>query len=456
MKEKIQLSTLDSEGGRKWVYPLLAAGKWFHRRAVVAAILIAWLLIAPWIQVQDKQGLFFDLVHDKIDFLGFTFWINETPVFLSFVLALFAGILLFTAVFGRIFCGWACPFPVFLEFAFRPIERWLEGAGASQKLFLARPLSDRLPQFLAKWFLFIAISFVVANTFVAYFFGSHRLIEMIQEGPILHWKTFLGVSVATAAMVFQYGWFREQICLFVCPYGRLQSILLDKDSIIVAYDSKRGEPRGRAGKTSGDCVDCKLCVHVCPTGIDIRQGLQLECLHCTQCIDACDSIMTKFNRPPGLIRYQTENEVEGKPRRILRPRPAIYSSLLLVASIFLVSFTAGRKEFSATLHRQSYRDLYTRDDAGLIQNEVRLHILNKSDTVLIIQFKPLSPEGLQVISPQGPAEMTGGSEQERHLILKLPSDAFKNYSGSRLVRLQLIDQNLIHQDFEVQMLGPDH
>lgn len=471
---RIDLPTADSQGRRKWVYPTQAYGLWQKRRLILAILLIAWLIAAPWLRVDGKQAVFFDILHRKIHFLGLIFWVNETLVFLTFVISVFAAILLFTAVLGRVFCGWACPFTVFMEFVYRPIERLLEGQGFQQKQFHSKPLEARIKRMSLKWSLFFVVSFIVANTFIAYLFGSHRLIEMILEGPSSHMGPFIGVLVTTGLMLFQFGWFREQICLFVCPYGRLQSVLLDKNSLIVAYDKRRGEPRGKPSQTTGDCVDCKMCVKVCPTGIDIRNGLQMECIHCTQCIDACDDVMTRLKRPLGLIRYQTETEVEGLPRRILRPRLAIYSVILLIASSALFSITATRKDFSATIHRQGTREVYTKDAEGMIVNEVYVHLINRAEIPQTFHFEPLSPTGLQVISPMGAPTLNPEEKMSVLLILKLPADVFGSHahkhehehehededddgaSGMKLVQIRIRDQHGTEESLQIPVLGPLH
>lgn len=448
------LSTTEVDGGRKWVFPQYVAGLWWRRRRFVAYALMAWLFAAPWIRINHHQAIFFDIFHGKIHFLGLTFWVNELAAVLFFVLFLFSSIIFVTVILGRVFCGWACPITVFMEFIFRPIERVLEGSGARQKQVHAREVADRLISFTTKYTLFALVALVLGNTFVAYFMGSHRLIPMIVEGPSAHWGPFLFMSISSGIIFFQYSWFREQICLFVCPYGRLQSVLLDKDSLIVAYDRMRGEPRGRLGTTHGDCVDCKLCVRVCPTGIDIRKGLQLECLHCTACVDACDSIMDKINKPRGLIRYQTEREVEVKTRRVFRPRLIIYSAVMLLSSALLFGYISTRADFRMTFHRES-RDLFTLQDGDIIVNAFRVNVINQIDEEIEIHLESRNEQDLQIEIPEKPIRLQAMEKKAIHVLLKVPKEKFRGTYGLLEAKLRAFDQkgNSL-KDIEVRMVGP--
>lgn len=450
----IDLSTTTTDGLRKWVYPILAPGRWWKRRRLFAWGLIAWLLVAPWLKVGGHQAVFFDLINRRIHFLGLTFWVNEFMVILFFILLVLSTIVMLTVILGRVFCGWACPITVFMEFVFRPIEIWLEGSGAKQKEFRSKPLSERLLPFVVKWVLFVAIAVILGNTFVAYLMGSHRMLDLIAEGPSAHFGPFMFMLISSGVILGQYGWFREQICLFVCPYGRLQSVMLDKDSLIVGYDKNRGEPRGKLGSTTGDCIDCKLCVRVCPTGIDIRNGLQLECVHCTQCIDACDSIMDKINKPQGLIRYQTEAEVEGKKTRFLRPRLAIYSVVVVVASAFLVGYTSMRKDFRATIHRQSSSRLFEIDADDKIVNPVHIHLTNMSEKNLDIRFESISPSALEVIAPEGVVHLKSLEKTEVQLIVRLPHSEFHENFGLADVKFKAVSQDGQENELELRAVGP--
>lgn len=435
-----ELSTADETGRRKWVYPILSKGKWWFRRKVVAWGLILFLFVIPWTKIKGNPTIQLDFFGGKIHFFGLTFWAHENVVVLGFILFLLALILLITAVFGRIFCGWVCPMTVFMEYVFRPVERLLEGMGLPQKKFHSLPFSKRWPRSAAKLLIFAVIALAISNTMIAYVFGRETVIQMIEDGPFAHWPSFFGMSIVWGLIFFQFSWFREQMCTFVCPYGRLQSLLLDKDSLIVAYDKIRGEPRGKPSQVTGDCVDCKMCIQVCPTGIDIRNGLQLECIHCTACMDACDVVMSKLKRPLGLVRYQTEMEVEGKKRRIIRPRLAIYSFILLFASALLIGFNAGRTDLYATIHREAgSSNMFTETPDGYVINPLKIHLRNRSEEAHGFNVRAVSPAGMELILPQGSFLLQPGEKQTVHLLAKVPKESFKGTGGKIEAEIELFE-----------------
>lgn len=455
MRQYVELSTADVEGRRKWVFPSPPRGKWTNRRRLLAYLLISFFLLAPWIRLRSKPLVFVDIFNARIDFFGASYFINEAPVFLASVFFLFSAIFLFTALFGRVFCGWICPHTVFMEFVYRPIERVLEGYGAAQKLWKKRALSSRLPVLTTKLLIFFSIAFILSNSFLAYFLGADRLMVLIKEGPFEHWKLFLSVLICAGVFTFHFTWFREQLCLFVCPYGRLQSILLDKNSLIVAYDKVRGEPRGKVGSTTGDCVDCKACVRVCPTGIDIRDGLQLECVQCTACIDACDDIMTKVKRPLGLIRYQSENEVERRPKKILRPRVLAYAALVLISFSLLLISTGTRSSFSAVINRESGREVFLVDSEGWVTNAVRMHLGNRLDVFNEIVIEALDPSTLQIVLPgRDKIRLAPQSKDTLHMLLKLPQEEFQAGNGLRDIKLKVSDHLGNEKMMKLRLLGP--
>ncbi len=447
------LSTTEVDGKRKWIFPQFVLGIWWKRRGFLAVALILWLLAAPWISVNGHQIVFFDIVKRQIHFFGLTLWVNELSAILLFLLFVFSSILLVTVVLGRVFCGWACPITVFMEFVFRPIERALEGEGARQREFLSKPISDRIEIAVIKYSIFLVISLILGNTFVAYLMGSHRILPMIVEGPAAHMGAFTFMCLSSGLIFFQYGWFREQVCLFICPYGRLQSVLLDKDSLIVAYDPKRGEPRGKLGSSKGDCVDCKLCVRVCPTGIDIRNGLQLECVHCTACMDACDSIMDKVNRPRGLIRYQSESEVEGQKKRIVRPRLLIYLTVVAFAFTSLVGFVIQRKDFRATLHRES-RDLYILQN-DLIANPYRLNIINLQEREINLRIEGLDKDQMTIEVPEGPIQLQPLQKKAIHILVKVNKEKFRGKNGLLDSALEISEEGKSEKTIiDIRLVGP--
>jgi len=304
------LPTLNVDGSRRWLRPRPSPGRFLDRRRAVAWALIAVFALLPHARVGGAPAILLDVVHRRFSLLGATFYPTDTVLLMLLLLGTFLGIFLLTAVVGRAWCGWAGPQTVYMEFVYRPIERLVDRGVTA----VARNAAWRRA---VKALAFLAVSMFVAHTFLAYFVGADALGRWVRASPFEHPVAFLVMAATTALMFLDFAWFREQVCLVACPYGRLQSVLLDRRSLIVAYDPRRGEPRGKLGRVAGDCIDCRACVLTCPTGIDIRDGLQMECIHCAQCIDACDAIMDRVGRPRGLVRYGSRDEMAGAPRRIL-------------------------------------------------------------------------------------------------------------------------------------------
>lgn len=357
-----RIATIDDKGKRAWIYPKKPSGKFYRYRKMVSYILLAFLVLAPFVKINGNQFLMFNVLERKFNIFGFPFWPQD---FHLFVISMITGVVfvaLFTVAFGRLFCGWVCPQTIFMEMVFRRIEYWIEGDRNAQiKLDKQNWNAEKIRKKVIKWFIFIIISFLIANVFLAYLSGSDKLIQMVTEGPAQRPGTFIALLIFTAVFYFIYIWFREQVCIIACPYGRLQGVLLDNKSVIVAYDHKRGEgetgrgkivkneDRNAAGK--GDCIDCRLCVHVCPTGIDIRNGTQLECINCTACIDECDTVMQKVGLPKGLIRYASEDEITKKEKFAFTPRMKGYTAVLIILLGIFTGMLFLRNEVEATVLR---------------------------------------------------------------------------------------------------------
>lgn len=383
-----RLATTDEEGNRLKVIPAIAKGKWAQRKNVMHGILLLILLLPPWINVGGKPAVLLNLPAREFTFFGNTLYAHDGPL-IFFLLAIAAMTLAFvTVIWGRIWCGWACPQTVFIEGIFRRIERTLLGDRPQQLAFYASPLStQKLLKLSAKWSLFVLASAVISHTLVAYFVSKDRLFEMMTAPPAESWTVFVIMLFVTGVILFDFAWFREQFCIIMCPYGRLQGLLLDKNSITIAYDEKRGEPRGKiSAKASGACVDCYRCVAVCPTGIDIRQGQQLECIGCTACIDACNDVMTKTGRPLDLISYRSFKNLEGFKTRFLRPRAVTFGLIITVLVIAFGVTISNRSDFNGEVMRSVDSPYHISQEGSeqIVTNHFKLHLRNQSNSPMTI------------------------------------------------------------------------
>lgn len=397
------IGTIDNEGKRVWIYPKKPKGWFYDKRKIVSYLLIVMLLVAPFIKINGNQLFLFNVLERKFSFFGVTFWPQDFYIVVIGLIICVVFVALFTVVFGRIFCGWICPQTIFMEMVFRRIEYWIEGdRGAQIRLNKQEWNAEKIRKKTIKGILFFLISFVIANVFLAYIIGSDQVLLMIKHGPFQHVSTFISLIIFTGVFYFVFAWFREQVCLIACPYGRLQGVLLDEKSIVVAYDYKRGEAENgrakfkknedRTEKGLGDCIDCSQCVHVCPTGIDIRNGTQLECVNCTACIDACDHIMESVNLPKGLIRYASENEISKKEKFKFTARMKGYSAVLLILVGILTGLMFLRSDVEAKVLRLPGQ-LFEHKDEN-ISNVYTYKIANKTARDFSnVTFKIIHPKG---------------------------------------------------------------
>lgn len=444
------LPTLNNDGTRRWIRPRLSKGRFYRRRLLTAWALIALFAVLPFVRMSGKPAFLLDVQHWQFTLLGRTFLPTDGVLLMLLMLASFVLVIFGTALAGRVWCGWGCPQTVYLEFLFRPIERLFEGDPRTQaRLDRDGPNARRV----LKTLVFLALSAVVANVFLSYFVGTAQLFQWMGHSPAAHPGGFGVMTVTTGLVFFDFAYFREQMCTVICPYARLQSVLLDPRSLVVAYDERRGEPRGRKGKTAGDCVDCSMCVTTCPTGIDIRHGLQLECIGCTQCVDACDTVMTKLGRPKGLIRYTTEEALEGghfRKRDLVRPRLVVYGAVFIGLIALFVSAVSSRKGADVSVLR-GIGAPFT-EEGTLIQNHVRVKIQNRTGSVRAYTLSLEGAPEATLVAPMNPLAVPGEDQATESVFVLAPRESFA--AGVRVVRLHVSDGEGFDRVTPYQLLGP--
>ncbi len=397
------IATIDEKGKRNFIFPKKPKGKFYKYRTYVSWFLLAFMFSAPFIKIKGNQFLLFNVIERKFNIFGLPFWPQDFHLLVVSMLLSVVFIILFTVIFGRIFCGWVCPQTIFMEMIFRKIEYLIEGDRTKQiKLEKQEWNAEKIRKRMLKWISFFIISFLISNLFLSYIIGSDAVLGYVIDGPSEHTNTLINLLVFTFVFYFIFAWFREQVCIIVCPYGRLQGVLLDDKSINVAYDFVRGE--GKSGRKKirkrenreelghGDCIDCKQCVQVCPTGIDIRNGTQLECINCTACIDACDDIMDKSGFERGLIRYASEDNIKKKEHFKFNARLIAYSVILSILAGVLVAMIFLRNDVEATILRlpgQTFQSTFTS-----VKNVYTIKLINKtSENIENIEIKLISHKG---------------------------------------------------------------
>lgn len=395
-----RLATIDETGKRVWVYAKKPKGRLTFWRNVVGFILLAFFILAPFIRINGQPLLLLNFIDRKIVILGVQFWPQDFHLFFLVMIALMVFIILFTVTYGRIWCGWACPQTVFMELIFRRIEYWIEGDAYHQKQLDKQPWkAKKIIRKGLKHAIFYLISFIAGNYFLMYIIGSDAWLELVSDNPMHHLAGLGGMIAFSAVFYFIFSWFREQVCTIVCPYGRLQGVLLDRNSIVISYDYNRGEPRGtffkgedRAKAGKGSCINCRQCVQVCPTGIDIRNGTQLECINCACCIDACNSMMDATGQPRGLIRYASEKMIAERAKFKFSIRTIAYSAVLIILlAVITYSFTS-RQSIEATILRAPGM-LFQEPEPGKISNLYNIKLVNKTNEDLPVEIKLLSHTG---------------------------------------------------------------
>ena len=447
------IGTISEEGKRAWIFPKKPSGKFYQYRKYVSYVLLLFLVAAPFVKINGNQFLMFNVLERRFNIFSFPFWPQD---FHLFVISMIIGVIfiaLFTVAFGRIFCGWMCPQTIFLEMVFRRIEYWIDGdRGAQIKLERQEWNAEKIRKRVFKWMLFFIISFLIANVFLAYLIGSDTLLRYITDGPFEHISNMISLLIFTGVFYFVFAWFREQVCIIACPYGRMQGVLLDNKSIVVAYDHQRGEAENgrkkwgknedRAALGFGDCIDCFQCVNVCPTGIDIRNGTQLECVNCTACIDECDTIMEKVNLPKGLIRYASEDEIVKKARFKFTPRLKGYTAVLFILTGILVGMLFLRNDIEATILRLPGQ-LYEHKEGNMISNVYTYKLVNKtSKDINDVHFKLISHKGTIQLVRHEDFSVLAQQLSEGTLFIEINAGAIKGdkeklkigvYSGEKLI-----------------------
>ncbi len=500
IEEKAELfrdsvATITKEGKRNYIHPKKPKGRFYNRRTLFTFFYLIVFVTLPFIKVHGEPLLMFNIMERKFIIFGMVFWPQDFFIFGIGMLTFIVFIIVFTVVFGRIFCGWACPQTIFMEMIFRKIEYWIDGDSSQQMLLRKMPWNaQKIRKRVLKFVIFFSLSFIIANFFLSYLIGMDQLLGYITN-PAQHVATLSSLLLFTVIFFFVYWWFREQACIVVCPYGRLQGVLLDKNSIVVAYDYKRGEPRGKltrknnpkvkeeakneyenaagsifmknasmamepvpmiepavVGPENGDCIDCYACVRVCPTGIDIRNGTQLECVNCTACMDACDAIMTSIEKPKGLIRYASENSINDGVQLKLTNRIKSYIAVLSLLIGLLIFLLVSRNDLDATLMRTAGMT-YTSLPDGRISNLYNLKLANKTHKDITINLKLENHPGEITLINEKETLIEKGTYGHLQFFVKLNRSEIKDYKTE--LKIGLYSQGKKVKTITAQFIGPE-
>lgn len=454
---KDHLYNTDESGRRIGFFPKRPRGRFYNRRILVSVVLLLVFFGLPWIKVNGDPFFMLNFVERKFILFGQVFMPQDFLLLALLVIALFYFIFVFTSVLGRIWCGWTCPQTIFLEMVYRRIEYWIEGDSSKQrKLAKADWKWEKIWKRTLKHSIFIVIAAAVSHTVMAFILGMDNVLLYIKDGPSEHWVTFAFVVANTAAFYLVFSWFREQACIYVCPYGRLQGVLLNKNSLVISYDHVRGEPPGKIKRNDpnpdlGDCIDCKQCVAVCPTGIDIRNGTQLECVNCTACIDACDDIMDKVGRPRGLIRYASQEGIETGKKFKLTTQAYVYAAGLVAVTGLFLFLLLGSGDIKTTLLRAPGQT-YTMTPEGNVTNLYTIKVLNKKSEDRIIDFRLEEGPGHITLLGAEHLELPASGMGEASLIVELPPSALEGLSFS--IDIELLEEGEVIETIGTKFNGP--
>lgn len=483
------VTTIEADGSRRDIHPADVDGGFMRARRWSGWALIAFYVALPWIPVNGHPAVFLDIAERRFHFLGYTLAAQDTWLLFFGVTGLGFALFFLTALFGRVWCGWACPQTVYLEHVYRLVERWIDGDAPARRALQAAPLTAaKAARRIAKHGIYIVVSLVITHIFLSYFVSLPEVWQMMRTAPGEHWSAFLFVFIAAGILYFNFAWFREQLCIVICPYGRLQSALTDDHTMVIGYDTKRGEPRGKlnhgdrrpeagdrqqagnvalaatilpppasglpapATAAAGDCIACNRCVQVCPTGIDIRHGLQLECIGCAACIDACDEVMTKVHRPTGLVRYDSFAGLRGDRTRWVRPRTIVYFVLLLVGiAVATYSFSTVRPVNFLVYRMTGAAYFVDRDD---VRNQFMVRLVNKRSTpaTYVLSTEGL-PTGVKQSGFAAPVTLAPLAESVSPLVLIADR---KGYGGSFNFTVRVEDAERTYQIArKVEFMGPE-
>lgn len=450
------VATIGKDGNRNWIYPKKPSGRFYDRRTIVSIVLLILMFSGPFMTWNGHPLMLFNVLERKFIIFGIAFWPQDFHLFVLAMLTFVVFIILFTSLFGRLWCGWACPQTIFMEMLFRKIEYLIEGDYQQQKSLNAEaPNPRKFRKKALKNTLFFLLSFLIANTFLAYLIGVEELSKMVTEGPGQNMGNFISLLLFTGVFFGVYTRFREQACIVVCPYGRLQGVLLDKNSAVIAYDYKRGEPRGKPDKTqqkqTGDCIDCHQCVRVCPTGIDIRNGTQLECINCTACIDACDHIMDNIGKPRGLVRYSSENAIASGQKFEITPRIIGYSVVLTILMGTLITLLLLRTDTETSVLRTPGM-LYQKLEGNRVSNLYNVKVVNKTFDAIPVRVEVVEPRGTLKWVGNGISLLNQQDIAEGEFFIELDRSTIR--SPKTKVKLHVIAGEELLEEVETSFIGP--
>ncbi len=452
------IATIDDQGNRKYVFPKKPKGKLHNYRLIISWILLAFFFFTPFIKYKGDPLFLLDVINRKFILFGQIFWPQDTFIFAMLMLTGIVITVVFTVSLGRLWCGWTCPQTIFMEMVFRKIEYWIDGDAHKQRRLAKQNWNfEKSWKRLLKYSIFTIISYLISNTLFAWVLGIDRLFEVMREPVSENSAAFTGMLVLTVIIMFIYSWFREQVCLIMCPYGRLQGVLLDSNTIVVTYDYVRGEPRGNYKKgenrrelEKGDCIDCHACVEVCPAAIDIRNGTQLECVNCTACIDACNKIMDRVGQPRGLVRFDSEKGISAGQKLRLNARLIAYIAVLLALFTFLNVLLFSRSDVEATILRTPGL-LFQQQDNGQISNLYNIKVVNKRREQFPIEIKLLSPKGKIVMAAGNMIVKPAASTDGVFFVYLNKSDV----NGKIPIRLGVFTNDKLIEEIHLTFVGPN-